>query len=300
MEVEAVVLDVDGVVVDVADSYRRAIVESVERVYGTTIRKADVQSFKDAGGFNDDWELTDAAALYVLATREGYRGSVDEYTDGIAAAGGGVDAAETVLRDALSANALERVRREWDSERLRETFQALYLGADLFRGIEGGDPPFETNGYVHDEPTLIDAATVDRLDDRFAVAVLTGRPSAEAEIALRRAGLDGVVPEARRITMDSPEPGKPDPAGLLTLADRLDVDSVAFVGDTLDDVETAVRASEADPARTYHGIGVLTGGLTGDEGRRKFEDVGAAAVLDHVEALPDRLNPRRATSEDPN
>jgi len=54
MQVEAVVLDIDGVLVDVADSYRRAIVESVEHVYGDTIEKAAVQQFKDAGGFNND------------------------------------------------------------------------------------------------------------------------------------------------------------------------------------------------------------------------------------------------------
>ncbi|PSP52159.1 TIGR01548 family HAD-type hydrolase, partial [Halobacteriales archaeon QH_1_68_42] len=39
-------------------SSRRAIVESVEYVYGDTIERADVQAFKDAGGFNNDWELT--------------------------------------------------------------------------------------------------------------------------------------------------------------------------------------------------------------------------------------------------
>ena len=70
MNADAVVLDVDGVLVDVADSYRRAIVESVEYVYGDTIEREDIQAFKDAGGFNNDWELTDAAALYVLARRE--------------------------------------------------------------------------------------------------------------------------------------------------------------------------------------------------------------------------------------
>ncbi len=290
MQVDAVVLDVDGVLVDVADSYRRAIVESVERAYGETIRKGDVQAFKDAGGFNDDWELTDAAALYVLATREGYRGSVAEYTDAIAAAGGGLDGADAVVADALSANAGERVRREHDSERLRETFQALYLGTELYRGIEGGDPPLEATGYIHDEPTLVAAETVDRLDERFPLGVLTGRPAAEAEIALRRAGVDDVVPEDRRITMDSPEAKKPDPAGLLTLAERLDAESVAFVGDTLDDVETAVRAAEADPERTYHGVGVLTGGLTGEAGREAFDDAGAAAVVEHVDDLPDLLS----------
>ena len=71
MNVDAVILDVDGVLVDVADSYRRAIVEAVEYVYGDSIRREEVQQFKDAGGFNNDWELTYAAALFVLAQREG-------------------------------------------------------------------------------------------------------------------------------------------------------------------------------------------------------------------------------------
>ena len=67
MHADAVVLDVDGVLVDVADSYRRAIVESVARLYDRTVDRSEIQLFKDAGGFNNDWELTYAAALYVLA-----------------------------------------------------------------------------------------------------------------------------------------------------------------------------------------------------------------------------------------
>jgi HAD superfamily hydrolase (TIGR01548 family) len=290
MKVDAVVLDVDGVLVDVADSYRRAIVESIEHVHGRTIRKDDVQAFKDAGGFNNDWELTDAAALYVLATGEGYRGSIVEYTDAIAERGGGLDAAEEAITDALSANATERVREAWDRDRLRAVFQALYLGEDLYRGIEGGDPPIETGGYIHDEPTLIDPGTIETLTDRFPVGVLTGRPAPEAEIALNRVGLD--VPAEYRFTMDDWDAGKPDPAALLTLADRFDATAVAFVGDTLDDVRTAVNAAEADPDREYHGIGVLTGGLTGGDGRRAYEDVGADAVLESVNDLPELLSAR--------
>ena len=290
MAVDAVVLDVDGVLVDVADSYRRAIVESVEHVHGRTIRKEDVQAFKDAGGFNNDWELTYAAALYVLATGEGYRASIAEYTDAIAGGGGGLDAAEETITDALSANATERVREAWDRECLREVFQALYLGADLYRGIEGGDPPIETGGYIHDEPTLIAPETIEVLTDRFPVGVLTGRPAAEAEIALNRVGLD--VPADHRFTMDDWEAGKPDPAALLTLADRFDATAVAFVGDTLDDVRTAVNAGEVDPDREYYGIGVLTGGLTGDDGRRAYEEAGAEAVLESVNDLPELLSAR--------
>ena len=284
MQADAVVLDVDGVLVDVADSYRRAIVESVDRVYGETIERADIQAFKDAGGFNNDWELTDAAALYVLADREGLDLDVAAYTDRIAQAGGGLAAAETVLADALAADANARVREAWDSNRLRAVFQALYLGTDLYVDIEGEDPPFETPGFIHDEPVLVAPETVTALTDRFPVGVLTGRPAAEATIALERVGLS-VTPE-RRFTMDDWAEGKPHPRALVTLAERMDARRVVFVGDTLDDVRTARNAAGADPSREYHGVGVLTGGLTGDDGRRKYEAEGASVVLDSVDDLP--------------
>ena len=289
MNADAVVLDVDGVLVDVADSYRRAIVESVEHVYGDTIERADVQAFKDAGGFNNDWELTDAAALYVLARREELGLSVETFTDRVAATGGGLPGAETVVLDILDPAEREQVMSDWDPDRLRDVFQQLYLGPDLYRELEGGAPDIDAEGgYVRDEPVLVEPETLDRLRERGDVGVLTGRPAAEADIALQRVGLD--LPAEHRFTMDDWEAGKPDPDALVRLAERFDADAVAFAGDTLDDVKTAVNASEADPDREYHGIGVLTGGLTGEEGRRKFEQVGAATVVNSVNDLPGLLD----------
>jgi phosphoglycolate phosphatase-like HAD superfamily hydrolase len=86
--------------------------------------------------------------------------------------------------------------------------------------------------------------------------------------------------------MDDWDAGKPDPHALVTLAERFDGESIVFVGDTLDDVRTARNAAADDPSRTYHGVGVLTGGLTGEEGREKYERAGASAVLDSVNDLP--------------
>jgi len=114
MQVDTVVLDVDGVLVDVSDSYRRAIVDAVEHVYGETIDRADVQAFKDAEGFNNDWELTYAAALFVLAKREGLALELKEFTDEIREHGGGLDAAELVVGSevgALPTDAADVTRR---------------------------------------------------------------------------------------------------------------------------------------------------------------------------------------------
>ena len=290
MRVDAVVLDVDGVLVDVENSYRRAIAETVERLHGERLPDGAIQSFKNAGGFNDDWELTDAACLFVLAGEAGMDLDVDAFTDRVAEAGGGLPGARAVVREEFGERAAD-VEAGWDPERVRATFQALYLGADLYRDLEGGEPPFSAPGYVHDEPVLIEPATAEALQSRFPVGVLTGRPAAEAEIALGRTGLD--VPPERRITMDHETPGKPAPDGLIVLADRLDADAVAFVGDTLDDVRTAGAANEADAGgRSFHGVGVLTGGITGEGGRRLYRENGADAVVDSVNDLPDLLERR--------
>jgi len=117
--------------------------------------------------------------------------------------------------------------------------------------------------------------------------VLTGRPAAEAEIALDRVGLG--VPDDHRFTMDDWEEGKPHPRALVELAERFDAERVAFAGDTLDDVRTARNADDGDETRVYYGVGVLTGGLTGESGRETFAGNGADAVLDDVNALVDLL-----------
>jgi HAD superfamily hydrolase (TIGR01548 family) len=286
MNVDAVALDIDGVLVDVADSYRRAIVESIDHVYGETIAADDIQLFKDAGGFNNDWELTYAAALYVLAARVRPGLSIETYTGLIASSGGGLEAARTAVADELEPADRERVIAQWDRDRLREVFQQLYLGADRYRRLEGADPDLDVEGYIEDEPVLLAAETRDALAE-WPLGVVTGRPAAEADIAIDRVGLD--LPDEVVFTMDDRDEGKPDPTALLELADRLAADSVVYVGDTLDDVRMAVRADE-DDRRRYHGVGVLTGGLTGEAGREKYEEAGASLVLDSVNDLPEVLS----------
>lgn len=281
---DTVVLDVDGVLVDVADSYRRAVVASVDRVHGETLDRDAIQPFKNAGGFNNDWTVTYAVALYVLARREGLGRSVPTFTDAVAASGGGLEAAEAVVADLLDPDARERVYDAWDRDRLRAVFQQLYLGDDLYRDLEGGEPPLAATqaGFINDEPVLLDPATLDALADH-ELGVVTGRPRAEAAIALDRVGLD--LPERRVYAMED-GPGKPAPDALVAVAEDAAAERVVFVGDTLDDIETAHNAREADPDRDYHGVGVLTGGLTGEGGRRTFESHGASAVLASVNDLP--------------
>jgi len=286
MQVDAVVLDVDGVLVDVEDSYRRAIVEAIDRVYGETIERDQVQMFKNAGGFNNDWELTYAAALYLLAHERGLTEGLQSFTDEIALNDGGLESAVAVVEETLDEETMTEIRNEWNKERLQDVFQQLYLGEALYEEIEGGEADLAAEGFIYDESPHITPETIEFLLTQYDLAVLTGRPKPEAEIALTRVGLE--LDEELVITRDDWDGAKPDPDALLTLADRLEAGSLLYVGDTLDDVEAVVNANAEDD-REFRAIGVLSGGLSGEEGRMEFELQGADDVVEDINELQDIL-----------
>jgi HAD superfamily phosphatase len=50
--------DMDGVLVDVTDSYRETIAQTAEYFIGRPVTKQEIQEYKNQGGWNDDWKLT--------------------------------------------------------------------------------------------------------------------------------------------------------------------------------------------------------------------------------------------------
>jgi HAD superfamily phosphatase len=53
-----IVFDMDGVLVDVTESYRETIVQTVKQFCGRTIERAAIQDYKNQGGWNNDWLLS--------------------------------------------------------------------------------------------------------------------------------------------------------------------------------------------------------------------------------------------------
>ena len=57
-DVRAVLCDMDGVLVEVTESYRESIVQTVKHFAGITIERDLIQDYKNQGGWNNDWALT--------------------------------------------------------------------------------------------------------------------------------------------------------------------------------------------------------------------------------------------------
>ncbi len=75
---DLLVFDMDGVLVDVAESYRETIVQTVKHFSGRVISRDFIQDYKNHGGWNNDWALSQRI-LRDLGVEVPYETVVEEF-----------------------------------------------------------------------------------------------------------------------------------------------------------------------------------------------------------------------------
>ncbi len=75
-----IVFDMDGVLTEVSDSYREAIVQTVEHFTGHRITRDLIQQYKNQGGWNNDWTLSQRIAAD-LGVEVEYTAIVDRFNE---------------------------------------------------------------------------------------------------------------------------------------------------------------------------------------------------------------------------
>jgi histidinol-phosphate aminotransferase len=167
----------------------------------------------------------------------------------------------------LTGELLRAAGREVDTEEVRQRFQARYLGTD-------GEP-----GLQEQERLIPDADLLARLAGRMPLAIVTGRPRAEAEAFLERFGLSALI--AVLITAED-APSKPDPAPVRLALERLDCRRAWMVGDTPADCEAARRAGVLP-------LGVRPPAPEDRVGDGPLERAGAVRVLENLSEIEEVL-----------
>ncbi|MBI5611385.1 MAG: histidinol-phosphate transaminase [Deltaproteobacteria bacterium] len=145
-----------------------------------------------------------------------------------------------------------------------ETFQSLYWGDD-------GD------GLIQEEEFCVPAELRARLRQRYATAIVTGRPRVEALRALEIAGATDTWAPDRVAAMED-GPNKPAPDGILRMLEHLGVAAAeaAYLGDSVDDM----RAARAAGVRA---VGVLPPQATWTDGLcERLVEAGAEWVFASV------------------
>jgi HAD superfamily phosphatase len=75
---DLIVFDMDGVLAEVTESYREGIVQTVEFFTGRKIERDLIQDYKNRGGWNNDWALSQKIAAD-LGVQIDYQTVVDQF-----------------------------------------------------------------------------------------------------------------------------------------------------------------------------------------------------------------------------
>jgi HAD superfamily phosphatase len=303
--IDAVIFDMDGVLLDITQSIRPvnclAVPFFLRTVLGwpapdDLLTSADIELFKNAGGFNDDWDLTYAIVLHYLwkghefadatpETLNTIQPSLARFAAQIRERGGWLRAAEGIVFDRLSKEDRLAIETDYRKPLIRQCFQELYAGEHCER-LYGFAPEFyHGRGHANNDRPLLDLS---RLPADKTLGVQTGRTWEEAEFGLEILRLDTVIPATSLITKRDGF-HKPEPGGLALLQKRLGFSTAIYIGDTMDDLRTVNAFNERiKGGATFLSAQVLTG-PAGDANAKPFRTAGADLVAPDVNAVLDWL-----------
>jgi HAD superfamily phosphatase len=286
--------DIDGVIRDVGGSYRRAIVETVHHYSGWRPDPAVIDALKGEGCWNNDWE----ASLELLRRHHGSVATPSGDSPMRPARTVSPSPPAGVLfpagSSATTGAALPSLSTLPSLAELVEVFGGFYFGGD-----PQGDPAL-WRGFIGSEPLLVGPALFTDLNDAgIAWGFVSGsEPPSVRYVLQQRLGLM----EPPVIAMGD-APDKPDPTGLLRLAEAVmaerwglalgaEAPPVAYLGDTVADVQTVQRARLAMPGQPFLSLAVAPPHLHGPdqlESRRRYEqrleEAGADRILPHTNAV---------------
>jgi len=197
----------DGVLAEVSQSYRRAIIATCHNYNASSVTHSVISEWKARGGCNNDWKLS------LDLIKQDPNGSKDV-----------------------------------TYEQVVETFEAFYQGSG------------ETPGFCSTESLIPKKEVMDELRQRChgRMAIVTGRPRKDCMKFLNQYKLADMFDVC--VCMEDGPP-KPDPFPVKKACELLGVEcdsSVVMVGDTPDDIRSAVAAG-------CRGVGVATPNGVGRE-----------------------------------
>jgi HAD superfamily phosphatase len=295
---DAIFFDVDGVLIRTVDSFRATDIAVAEYVAGTIhgldwgqregrplVTIEDVNAFKQAGGYNNDWDMCYLLASLSTARLREWRGtplakrSSAEWAELSRQANlRGHGGAEWV-REIIPASALP------DYNFIGDLYHEIYWGAEEMPKRFGHPARYlpDEPGLVHRETMLypLDLPTRLRRMGIRHLGLITGRVGPEVDSALERmAAYSG---EAWwDVVISADEAPKPDPRALQLAIAATGARGGLYIGDTADDHDVVLNYRAIKAADEAEFLAVM---LVHEDEAPVYQERGADFIIGNVEDI---------------
>ena len=301
-EIDTIIFDCDGVLIDITKSYNQTIIKTARYVLENFAKINDVidvdfkiiDGFKSTGGFNDEVDLTYAAIISLVAADRLGKDQTDFIFNVIDNAdSSGIISVERYLEGRVDCTDIKKQLSFPGTHKentLYQIFDQLFYGPELYQKLSGNPSQFSEPGLIKRDDVILNGLLLEKLWKKFGsrIAIVTGRGRESASYSLKTLLDNFDLENSVFLEDESRDLAKPNPQSLLDAIKGMNGTSTMFVGDSMEDFIMAKKASDLGYKTIFCGIiGTSENPL---EKLELFGRNGAVLALDSINLLPKVLN----------
>ena len=302
-QMDAIIFDCDGVLVDITESYDTAINRTVSYIL-KDILQIDAENivtpeilygFKSSGGFNDEVAVCYAVVMTSYAAKKLEKPFNELVRDVIQNSDErGIISVENFLESLdLEINSIKEklnYSNPHETSYIYTIFDQIFYGTELYEQIYNRSPTIQESGLLEKDRVLINSKIISELKTKFEnkMAIVTGRGKFAFSYSLK-SFLDSFdISNSIFLEDESKELAKPNVEPLLRSIRGLDSKHCLYVGDSMEDMLMAAKATEMGFKTTF--CGIFGTSKKPEIKLQMFKENDVPIILESIKQLPKALN----------
>ena len=301
-EFDSIIFDCDGVLIDVTKSYDTTINKTISYVLkeiaditvDTPLTNEILLSFKSTGGFNDEIDITYTGILCFIAAKKLNKNPTEFIFDVINNADdSGIAYVENFLNKIDVGISDVKARLDYPSihknDYIHLIFDQLFYGPELYNKIFQKKSKFSEKGFIENDSIIVNSKLIEVLKKKFndKIAIVTGRGFNAINSSLKEILNQFNVENSVFLEDEARDLAKPNPQSLIRSMKGLNSKNCLYVGDSMEDMILAQKASELGFKATF--CGIYGSGKLPEMKKKLFTKHNVPLILESINQLPDVL-----------
>jgi HAD superfamily phosphatase len=305
---EAIIFDIDGVLIDVIKSYNQTIIKTIEHILTNNfnINLTDfpieqlISKFRHTGGFNNDIDTTYSMILTIVYCKLINKNDINEIFDFFIELLDKIDdkGILSVEKELERLGRIENIKNQLgypkDDNIISTVFNEFFYGPDLFRKQFNKDPKYYFDKpLINNDKLIIKEKTIKDLSKKFngKLILISGRSKIAANFTLQKL-LDYFIKDACIFLEDEKrEYSKPNTYAIHRVFNQLKLKNAIYVGDSIEDLLMTKKFRDETNGEKIIFCGVYGKNTNSSKNlKRLFELKGADIIVENVNDIPNILN----------
>jgi len=299
---DAIIFDCDGVLIDITKSYDLTISKTIKYVLknfsnindSINIESEIIDEFKSTAGFNDEVDLTYASIISLVAAKKLERDPREFIFEVIKNCDtSGIVSAEKYIENLTEIDKIKNKLSypgDHHENPLYKIFDQFFYGPELYQKLFKITSEFSESGLIENDIVIVNESLISKLKTKFdsKISIVTGRGKESTLYSLKKILDQFDLNNSVFLEDESRSLAKPNPLSLIQSIKGMESHHSIFVGDSMEDLIMAKKATEQGYKTTF--CGIIGTSKNPQKKLKLFEKNEALLVLESIDLLPTVLN----------